>query len=191
MHRLIRRLQDDAAVVGGFGGTWCEQEYRVEVGYCGIGATLRVVRGAATKQRVDVVGASGEHAIEGSHGFVDATRGVKCESEVEQGFGIAGIGRHRCRVAPERLFEAPQPPQRIAAAAQCRHARGLQRKRAVVVREGLRVLAQRAQDALGSDTNEVALLDDAGTHRLPRMDKLALARRLVAEIARRLPAGGA
>ena len=49
------------------------------------------------------------------------------------------------------------------------------------------LVANRAQDALGSDDNEVTLLDDAGAHPLPRMDKLALARRLVAEIARRLP----
>jgi len=49
------------------------------------------------------------------------------------------------------------------------------------------LVANRAQDALGSDDNEVTLLDDDGAHRLPRMAKLALARRLVAEIARRLP----
>jgi len=49
------------------------------------------------------------------------------------------------------------------------------------------LVANRAQDALGSDENEVTLLDDAGAHPLPRMDKLALARRLVAEIAARLP----
>jgi phosphopantothenoylcysteine decarboxylase/phosphopantothenate--cysteine ligase len=48
------------------------------------------------------------------------------------------------------------------------------------------LVANRAQDALGADANEVTLLDDAGAHPLPRMDKLALARRLVAEIARRL-----
>ena len=48
------------------------------------------------------------------------------------------------------------------------------------------IVANRAQDALGSDANEITLLDDAGAHPLPRMDKLALARRLVAEIARRL-----
>ena len=48
------------------------------------------------------------------------------------------------------------------------------------------LIANRAQDALGSDANEVTLLDDAGAHPLPRMDKLALARRLVAEIAQRL-----
>jgi phosphopantothenoylcysteine decarboxylase/phosphopantothenate--cysteine ligase len=48
------------------------------------------------------------------------------------------------------------------------------------------LVANRAQDALGSDANEVTLLDDSGATRLPRMDKLALARRLVGEIARRL-----
>ena len=49
------------------------------------------------------------------------------------------------------------------------------------------IVANRAQDALGRDDNEVTLLDDAGAQRLPRMDKLALARRIVVEIARRLP----
>src|SRR5437660_6164855 len=48
------------------------------------------------------------------------------------------------------------------------------------------LIANRAQDTLGNDTNEVTLLDDAGAHPLPRMGKLALARRLVAEIAERL-----
>jgi phosphopantothenoylcysteine decarboxylase/phosphopantothenate--cysteine ligase len=49
------------------------------------------------------------------------------------------------------------------------------------------IVANRAQDAFGSDDNEVSLFDDAGVHPLPRMGKLVLARRLVAEIARRLP----
>jgi phosphopantothenoylcysteine decarboxylase/phosphopantothenate--cysteine ligase len=49
------------------------------------------------------------------------------------------------------------------------------------------LVANRAQDTLGQDENEVTLLDDAGAHPLPRMDKLALARRLAAEIAQRLP----
>ena len=49
------------------------------------------------------------------------------------------------------------------------------------------VIANRAQDALGSADNEVTLIDDAGFHPLPRMEKLVLARRLVAEIAGRLP----
>jgi phosphopantothenoylcysteine decarboxylase/phosphopantothenate--cysteine ligase len=49
------------------------------------------------------------------------------------------------------------------------------------------IIANRAQDALGSADNEVTLIDDMGAHPLPRMDKLALARRLVTEIAARLP----
>jgi len=49
------------------------------------------------------------------------------------------------------------------------------------------IVANRAQDAFGRDDNEVVLCDDRGRHPLPRMDKLVLARRLVAEIARRLP----
>lgn len=49
------------------------------------------------------------------------------------------------------------------------------------------IVANRAQDALGADDNEVTLIDAHGTHPLPRMGKLALARRLVAEIAGRLP----
>jgi phosphopantothenoylcysteine decarboxylase/phosphopantothenate--cysteine ligase len=48
------------------------------------------------------------------------------------------------------------------------------------------MVANRAQDALGHSDNEVTLLDDAGAHPLPKMDKLELARRLVVEMARRL-----
>jgi phosphopantothenoylcysteine decarboxylase / phosphopantothenate---cysteine ligase len=48
------------------------------------------------------------------------------------------------------------------------------------------LIANLAQDALGSDQNQVTLLDDAGAHPLPRMEKLELARRLVAEIGRRV-----
>ena len=50
------------------------------------------------------------------------------------------------------------------------------------------IVANVAQDAFGSDDNEVTLFDDDGAHPLPRMGKLALARQLIAEIARRLPA---
>ena len=49
------------------------------------------------------------------------------------------------------------------------------------------IIANRAQDALGSNDNEVVLIDDTGLHPLPKMDKLSLARRLVTEIAARLP----
>ena len=48
------------------------------------------------------------------------------------------------------------------------------------------MVANRAQDAFASDDNEVTLFDDAGAHPLPRMNKLALARRLVTEIRQRI-----
>jgi phosphopantothenoylcysteine decarboxylase / phosphopantothenate---cysteine ligase len=48
------------------------------------------------------------------------------------------------------------------------------------------LMANHAQDALGHDENEVTLLDRGGAHPLPRIGKLALARRLVAEIAGRI-----
>jgi phosphopantothenoylcysteine decarboxylase/phosphopantothenate--cysteine ligase len=48
------------------------------------------------------------------------------------------------------------------------------------------IVANRAQDAFGADSNELLLIDETGTHVLPRAGKLAQARRLMAEIARRL-----
>jgi phosphopantothenoylcysteine decarboxylase/phosphopantothenate--cysteine ligase len=50
------------------------------------------------------------------------------------------------------------------------------------------IVANRAQDAMGSDTNEVTLIDEDGRHPLPRMGKPELARRLVEELAQRLAA---
>ena len=82
---------------------------------------------------------------------------------------------------------APSPPFCVGFAAESHDvlAHGEEKRR----RKKLPLLvANRAQDALGRDDNEVTLLDDAGAHPLPRMDKLALARRLVAEIAQRLVA---
>jgi phosphopantothenoylcysteine decarboxylase/phosphopantothenate--cysteine ligase len=79
----------------------------------------------------------------------------------------------------------PNPPYCVGFAAESHdvlaHAEDKRRRKKLPL-----VVANRAQDALGADDNEVTLLDDAGAHPLPRMDKLALARRLVAEIARRL-----
>jgi phosphopantothenoylcysteine decarboxylase/phosphopantothenate--cysteine ligase len=48
------------------------------------------------------------------------------------------------------------------------------------------LVANRAQDAFGADHNELLLIDAQGITTLPRDGKLAQARRLVAEIARRL-----
>lgn len=45
------------------------------------------------------------------------------------------------------------------------------------------MIANLAQDAIGADDNEVSLLDDAGTHRLPRAPKDIVAQQIVAHIA--------
>lgn len=46
------------------------------------------------------------------------------------------------------------------------------------------MVANLAQDAIGSDDNEVTLLDDRGTHKLARAPKEVVARQLIAHIAR-------
>jgi len=81
----------------------------------------------------------------------------------------------------------PRPPYCVGFAAESHdvvaHAEDKRKRKKLPL-----IVANRAQDALGADDNEVTLVDDAGTHPLPRMGKLALARRLVAEIAGRMPA---
>ena len=46
-----------------------------------------------------------------------------------------------------------------------------------------------AQQAIGSDDNELVLFDDSGSHTLPRADKLTLARQLIQHIAQRYKGG--
>jgi phosphopantothenoylcysteine decarboxylase/phosphopantothenate--cysteine ligase len=79
----------------------------------------------------------------------------------------------------------PRPPYCVGFAAESHdvvaHAEDKRKRKKLPL-----IVANRAQDALGADDNEVTLVDDAGTHPLPRMGKLALARRLVAEIAGRM-----
>jgi phosphopantothenoylcysteine decarboxylase/phosphopantothenate--cysteine ligase len=50
------------------------------------------------------------------------------------------------------------------------------------------LVANRAQDALGSDSNSVTLIDDNGRHPLPAAPKLEIARKIVAHIASMLAA---
>ena len=50
------------------------------------------------------------------------------------------------------------------------------------------LVANRAQDALGSDNNAVTLIDDNGRHPLPAAPKLEIARQIVAHIAQMLAA---
>ena len=44
------------------------------------------------------------------------------------------------------------------------------------------MIANLAQDAIGADDNEVSLLDDRGTHRLPRAAKDVVARQIIEHI---------
>ncbi|MDH5535989.1 MAG: phosphopantothenate synthase, partial [Betaproteobacteria bacterium] len=46
------------------------------------------------------------------------------------------------------------------------------------------MVANLAQDAIGSDDNEVSLLDDKGLHRLPRASKSVVAENIIAHIAK-------
>jgi phosphopantothenoylcysteine decarboxylase/phosphopantothenate--cysteine ligase len=85
-----------------------------------------------------------------------------------------------------RVAARPKPPFCVGFAAETNevntNAEAKRRKKKVPL-----IIANRAQAAFGQDDNEVALIDAKGVHPLPRMGKLALARRLVAEIAVRVP----
>jgi phosphopantothenoylcysteine decarboxylase / phosphopantothenate---cysteine ligase len=85
-----------------------------------------------------------------------------------------------------RVAARPKPPYCVGFAAETndvtKNGEAKRRKKKLPL-----LVANRAQDTFGSDQNEVTLLDAKGAHPLPKMDKLALARRLVAEIAARLP----
>jgi phosphopantothenoylcysteine decarboxylase / phosphopantothenate---cysteine ligase len=84
-----------------------------------------------------------------------------------------------------RVASRPKPPFCVGFAAETDdvtgNAEAKRRRKKVPL-----LIANRAQDALGQDENEVTLLDDGGVLALPRMGKLALARVLVGEIAARL-----
>jgi phosphopantothenoylcysteine decarboxylase/phosphopantothenate--cysteine ligase len=85
-----------------------------------------------------------------------------------------------------RVAARPKPPYCVGFAAEtddvAKNGEAKRRKKKLPL-----LIANRAQDSFGSDENEVTLLDAGGAHALPKMDKLTLSRRLVAEIAVRLP----
>jgi len=85
-----------------------------------------------------------------------------------------------------RVAGRRKPPFCVGFAAETDHVRGNAEEKRIRKKVPL-LIANRAQDAIGADESEVTLLDDAGAHPLAKMGKLTLARRLVAEIARRLP----
>lgn len=76
----------------------------------------------------------------------------------------------------------PKPPFCVGFAAESRnldaYADEKRRRKKVKL-----MIANLAQDAIGADDNEVSLLDDAGTHRLPRAAKTMIARQIIGHIA--------
>lgn len=76
----------------------------------------------------------------------------------------------------------PKPPFCVGFAAESRnldaYADEKRRRKKVKL-----MIANLAQAAIGADDNEVSLLDDAGTHRLPRAAKTVVARQIVEHIA--------
>jgi len=78
----------------------------------------------------------------------------------------------------------PNPPFCVGFAAESENlAKNAEQKRCV---KNLPLLVGNlAQQAIGSDDNELVLFDDSGSHVLPRADKLTLARLLIQHIAQR------
>jgi phosphopantothenoylcysteine decarboxylase/phosphopantothenate--cysteine ligase len=76
----------------------------------------------------------------------------------------------------------PKPPFCVGFAAESEKLR--EHASAKRIRKNIPLLAANlAQNAIGSDDNELVLFDDAGEHMLPRADKLTLARALLLHAA--------
>ncbi|NOT17065.1 MAG: bifunctional phosphopantothenoylcysteine decarboxylase/phosphopantothenate--cysteine ligase CoaBC [Sulfuriferula sp.] len=81
-----------------------------------------------------------------------------------------------------QVAQRPQPPFCVGFAAETENliANGTAKRQ----RKNIPLLVvNRAQDALGSDSNEVTLLDDHGAHALARADKLSIARQIIQHLA--------
>jgi phosphopantothenoylcysteine decarboxylase/phosphopantothenate--cysteine ligase len=80
------------------------------------------------------------------------------------------------------IASRPKPPFCVGFAAESRnldaYADEKRRRKKVKL-----MIANLAQNAIGADDNEVSLLDDSGTHRLPRAPKDVVAQQIVAHIA--------
>jgi phosphopantothenoylcysteine decarboxylase/phosphopantothenate--cysteine ligase len=86
-----------------------------------------------------------------------------------------------------RVASLPNPPYCVGFAAESDNV--IENARDKLARKAIPlVIANRAQDALGAEDSELHLVDGASVTSLPRDGKLAQARRIVAEIARRVSA---
>jgi len=82
------------------------------------------------------------------------------------------------------VAQLPQPPFCVGFAAESRNLVEYAEKKRQQKKLPL-LVGNLAQSAIGSDDNELLLFDDQGQHRLPRADKLTLARELMQHIAQR------
>jgi phosphopantothenoylcysteine decarboxylase/phosphopantothenate--cysteine ligase len=84
-----------------------------------------------------------------------------------------------------RVAALPNPPYCVGFAAESDNV--IEHARAKLAAKGIPlVIANRAQEALGAEDNELQIIESSGVTPLPRAGKLAQARRIVAEIARRV-----
>jgi phosphopantothenoylcysteine decarboxylase/phosphopantothenate--cysteine ligase len=167
------------------------------------GASVTLISGPTTLptpagvRRVNVTSAAEMHAAVEAHlkgvdvfigvaAVADYTPAVVAEKKIKKDGATLSIELKPTVDILATLAARPDAPYCVGFAAEShdvlRHADEKRRRKQLPL-----IVANRAQDALGRDDNEVTLLDDAGVHPLPRMGKLELARRLVAEIATRLP----
>ncbi|HEX5639275.1 MAG TPA: bifunctional phosphopantothenoylcysteine decarboxylase/phosphopantothenate--cysteine ligase CoaBC [Burkholderiaceae bacterium] len=148
-------------------------------------------------KRVDVTGASEMHDAVMRGLPVDVFVGVAAVAD----WRVANpsdrkIKKNAAATPPALQFEPnidilaavaalPQPPFCVGFAAESEDVVD-NAKRKLTSKNVQLVVGNRAQDAFGADGSELFLVDAAGVTTLAHADKLAQARRLVAEIARRL-----
>ena len=102
-----------------------------------------------------------------------------------------GSGPPTLRLVPNadilaQVAALPRPPFCVGFAAETDQLQANARAKLDAKKISL-IVANRAQDAIGADQAELVLIDERSTVTWPREDKLEQARRLVAEIAARLP----
>lgn len=166
------------------------------------GAIVTMVSGPTSLEtpggvaRIDVKSAADMlQAVERNIDGVDVFIGVAAVAD----YTIAnpGISKHKKHSGPLQLDFSPtvdilariaaraSPPFCVGFAAESEDVETNAEEKRLRKRVPL-LVANRAQDALGSDSNAVTLIDDRGRHRLESAPKLDIARKIVAHMAQML-----
>lgn len=170
---------------------------------------------AALEQGAEVVLVSGQTALAKPYGAqgVDVVSAAQMFEAVKQQvgdcdifIGVAAVADYRVAQPSEQKIKKsaanltlelvpnpdilayvaglPNPPYCVGFAAESENlAKYAEQKRCV--KNVPLLVGNLAQQAIGSDDNELVLFDDSGSHVLPRADKLMLARLLIQHIAQR------